>query len=150
MLFIQRFICYIDFCAIIRKDIEGGRIMPIQESGEMYLESILVLSRQKDAVRAIDIVEYMKFSKPSVSRALSRLREDGLINTDADGFITFTENGRALAEKIYTRHVVLTDFFVKLGVSDENASADACRIEHIISDETFAAMANHAGLMKYK
>lgn len=115
--------------------------MSIQESGEMYLESILVLSKQKDTVRAIDIVDYMNFSKPSVSRALSRLREDGLINTDTDGFITFTENGRVLAEKIYNRHVVLTSFLEKLGVGAETASADACRIEHIISDETFAAMA---------
>ena len=114
--------------------------MSIQESGEMYLESILVLSKQKDTVRAIDIVDYMNFSKPSVSRALSRLREDGLINTDTDGFITFTENGRVLAEKIYNRHVVLTSFLEKLGVGAETASADACRIEHIISDETFAAM----------
>ena len=115
--------------------------MSIQESGEMYLESILVLSKQKDTVRAIDIVDYMNFSKPSVSRALSRLREDGLINTDTDGFITFTENGRVLAEKIYNRHVVLTSFLEILGVGAETASADACRIEHIISDETFAAMA---------
>ncbi len=124
--------------------------MPIQESGEMYLETILVLSGQKKTVRAIDIVEYMNFSKPSVSRALSRLRADGLIDTDNEGYITFTENGRSRAEKIYNRHVVLADFFVRLGVNADTASSDACRIEHIISDETFNAMVKYANLLKKK
>ena len=116
----------------------------IQESGEMYLETILILSKKKNVVRSIDIVEYMGFSKPSVSRAMSKLREDKYIVMDADGFIALTEKGRALAEKIYGRHTALTDFLVSIGVDPEIAAADACKMEHDISDETFEAMKRHA------
>lgn len=116
----------------------------IQESGEMYLETILILSKKKNVVRSIDIVEYMGFSKPSVSRAMARLREDKYIVMDADGFIALTEKGRALAGKIYERHTALTRFLVGIGVDEETAAADACKMEHDISDETFEAMKRHA------
>jgi Mn-dependent DtxR family transcriptional regulator len=116
----------------------------IQESGEMYLETILILSKKKNVVRSIDIVEYMGFSKPSVSRAMSKLREDKYIVMDSDGFIALTEKGRALAEKIYGRHTALTEFLVSIGVGEEMAAADACKMEHDISDETFEAMKRHA------
>ena len=116
----------------------------IQESGEMYLETILILSKKKNVVRSIDIVEYMGFSKPSVSRAMGKLREDKYIVMDSDGFIALTEKGRALAEKIYERHTALTRFLVSLGVDEEIAAADACKMEHDISDETFEAMKRHA------
>ena len=116
----------------------------IQESGEMYLETILILSKQKSSVRSIDIVEYMGFSKPSVSRAMARLREDGYILTDPSGFITLTKKGSALAGKIYERHTALTQFLVSIGVGEKTAAADACKMEHDISDETFDAMKKHA------
>lgn len=118
--------------------------MAIQESREMYLETILVLSKKNNVVRAIDIAEYMGYSKPAVSRALGKLRDDKLILTDRDGYIAFTENGRSLAEKVYQKHVFLTKFIMQLGVDEETASADACRIEHVISDKTFEAMIKHA------
>ena len=118
--------------------------MSLQESGEMYLETILILSKKTNVVRAIDIAEYMGYSKPAVSRALGKLREDKLIITDRDGYIAFTENGRSLAEKVYHKHVLLTEFIMRLGVDEETASADACRIEHVISDKTFEAMIEHA------
>ena len=116
----------------------------IQESGEMYLETILILLKKKNVVRSIDIVEYMGFSKPSVSRAMAGLREDKYIVMDADGFIALTEKGRALAGKIYERHTALTRFLVGIGVDEETAAADACKMEHDISDETFEAMKRHA------
>lgn len=117
--------------------------MSLQESGEMYLETILILSKKNNVVRAIDIVEYMGYSKPAVSRALGKLREEKLILTDRDGYIAFTENGRVLAERIYHKHVLLTEFIMRLGVDEETAAADACRIEHVISDKTFDAMIRH-------
>ena len=113
--------------------------MTLQESGQMYLETILILS-QSGAVRSIDVGEYMGYSKPSVSRAVGKLRSDGLIAIDENGFITLTDEGLAVAEKIYERHTILTDFIASLGVSRETASADACKIEHDISDETFEAI----------
>lgn len=116
----------------------------IQESGEMYLETILILSKKKSVVRSIDVVEYMGFSKPSVSRAMGKLREDKYIVMDSDGYISLTETGRALAGKIYERHTALTRFLVSLGVDEEIAAADACKMEHDISDETFEAMKRHA------
>ena len=116
----------------------------IQESGEMYLETILILSKKKSAVRSIDVVEYMGFSKPSVSRAMSKLREDRYIVMDVDGFIALTEKGRELAGKIYERHTALTEFLVSIGVDEKTAAADACKMEHDISDETFEAMKRHA------
>lgn len=118
--------------------------MSIQESGEMYLETILLLSKEKSTVRAIDIAEEMGFSKPAVSRALGKLRDDALILTDENGHITLTESGHSLAQKVYQKHVMLTEFIMRLGVDKETASADACRIEHVISDKTFEAMIRHA------
>ena len=118
--------------------------MSLQESGEMYLETILRLSKQKNLVRAIDVAEEMGYSKPSVSRALTKLREDDLILTTRDGYIGFTEAGRTIAEKVYHKHQLLTEFITRLGVSEQTAEQDACRIEHVISDETFDAMVRHA------
>lgn len=117
--------------------------MRLQESGEMYLESIYVLSKQLSAVRSIDISEYMGYSKPSVSRAVSLLKNAGYIQMDKENFITLTESGLEIAEKIYTRHTVLTDLLVRLGVSEQIAAQDACRMEHAISDETFEAIKRH-------
>ena len=117
-------------------------MMKLYESGEMYLETILVLSQQKPVVRAVDIAEKMGYSKPSVSRGLKILKNNEFIDIDRDGFITLTDSGRKLAEKIYERHNILTSFFVGLGVSEAAASEDACRIEHVISDETFEAIKN--------
>lgn len=115
-------------------------MMQLYESGEMYLETILVLQRQTGSVRSIDVSNYMGLSKPSVSRAVGLLRQGEYINVDADGFITLTENGLEVAEKIYERHTMLTDFLVSLGVSEETAAEDACKIEHDISEETFNAV----------
>ena len=117
--------------------------MALQESGEMYLETILVLSREKEHVRSIDISEYMGYSKPSVSRAVGLLKNDGFITVEKDGFIHLTEKGRALAENILDRHTILSQLLIQLGVSRETASNDACRIEHVISDETFQAIQNY-------
>ena len=111
--------------------------MAIYESGEMYLESILLLSKSKNIVRAIDICEQLRYSKPSVSRALARLKEDGFILVASSGAITLTDAGREIAENIYDRHVTLTKALLRLGVSEETATADACKIEHDISDESF-------------
>ncbi len=112
----------------------------MHESGEMYLETILVLMKRKGSVRSIDVAEEMSLSRPSVSRGMARLRESECIRMAADGMITFTEKGRAIAEKIYERHQVLSRLFQSLGVSEETATEDACRIEHVISDETFNAI----------
>ncbi len=117
--------------------------MQLQESGEMYLETILILSREKPAVRAIDIVEYRQFSKPSVSRALGLLKAGGFVTVEENGHIRLTETGRAVAEKIYTRHTVLTKVLMSLGVPEAVAAADACKMEHVISDETFEALQSH-------
>lgn len=117
--------------------------MIIQESAEMYLETILILSKQKQFVRALDVAEYMGYSKPSVSRGMGILKEGGYLQTDKDNFLILTESGRALAEKIYERHTVLTDMLIYLGVDPKTAAADACKIEHDLSDETFAAIKKH-------
>ena len=114
----------------------------MRESGEMYLETILVLGKKMNIVRAVDIVEEMKFSKASVSRALARLKSEECIIVDNDGHIAFTEKGRAVAERIYERHNVLTSFLMNLGVDEKTASDDACKMEHDISDATFNAMKN--------
>ncbi len=106
----------------------------------MYLETILILSREKSAVRSIDVGEYMGYSKPSVSRAVGLLKEGGYLLMDRDGYLTLTDAGREVAEKIYERHTLLTDFLTRLGVERETAAEDACRIEHVISDESFAAI----------
>jgi len=112
----------------------------MQESGEMYLETILVLSEKMPHVRSIDIADHMGYSKPSVSRAVSKLKEDHCILVDDNGYITFTERGREIAEKIYERHVVLSGLLKSLGVDETTAVDDACRIEHVISDESFYAL----------
>ena len=119
--------------------------MHLQESGEMYLETIHVLSKTKPVVRSVDVGEYMGYSKPSVSRAVGLLKSGGFINVDKDGHITLTDSGLALAEKIYDRHQVLTRILTSLGVSEKTAAEDACRIEHVISDESFQAMKKHLG-----
>lgn len=113
--------------------------MGIQESGEMYLENILILS-EKGKVRSVDIAEFMNFSKPSISRAMGILRNDGYIEIDSNGYITLTESGLGIAEKIYERHRVLSALLIKIGVSEDVATEDACRVEHFISDETFQAI----------
>ena len=117
--------------------------MHLQESGEMYLETILVLSQKMPAVRAIDIGEYMGYSKPSVSRAMGLLKKGALICVDRDGYITLTDDGRAVAEKIYSRHTLLKDFLSSIGIPEEIAAEDACKMEHYISDTTFIAIKNH-------
>ena len=117
--------------------------MGIRESGEMYLESILILSRTKGSVRSIDISQHLGYSKPSVSRAVGLLKSGGYILVDEDGHIALTDSGKAVAEKILSRHAILTELLVRLGVSRDIASADACKMEHIISDETFDAIKNH-------
>lgn len=114
--------------------------MFLQESGEMYLETIYILSKEQAVVRSIDVGEYMGFSKPSVSRAVGLLKNGGYIIVDPDGHITLTEEGIDVAEKMYERHTLLTDFLVSLGVNKETATEDACKIEHDISDESFEAI----------
>ncbi len=114
--------------------------MPIQESGEMYLETILILSKEKPSVRAIDVSEYMGFSKPSVSRAVGLLKEKGLLTVDDHGALILTAEGLSIARKIYDRHKILSIFFEKLGVDAQTADDDACRIEHHISDESLEAI----------
>ena len=120
--------------------------MHLQESGEMYLETILVLTNKSPHVRAIDVGDYMGYSKPSVSRAMGLLKNGGYIKVDENGFITLLEPGREVAEMIYERHTLLTQFLTKLGVSPEVASEDACKLEHVISDESFQAIKRHAHL----
>ena len=117
--------------------------MHLQESGEMYLETILVLSQQKRVVRSVDVAEHMGFSKPSVSRAVSLLRQGEYLTMDKDGFLWLTEAGRKVAEKIYERHQVLTALLKQVGVSDKVAEDDACRIEHDISEKTFTKIKKH-------
>ena len=114
--------------------------MSVHESGEMYLEAILVLSRKNGFVRSIDVSEYLGYSKPSVSRAMGILRTGGYITVEKDGAITLTDSGMEIAEKIYERHTVLSQLLIRLGVSEETATADACRLEHAISDESFQAI----------
>jgi Mn-dependent DtxR family transcriptional regulator len=118
--------------------------MHLQESGEMYLETILVLSKTNSAVRSIDIVEHMGYSKPSVSRAVGLLKSGGFITVNDAGHISLTEDGRLVAEKIYERHTLLTGWLVRLGVEPAVAAEDACKLEHVISDTTFEAIKRFA------
>lgn len=111
--------------------------MKIQESAENYLETIFMLSHQSNSVRAIDIVNELKFSKASVSVAMKQFRENGYINVDKDGYITLTDDGMKIAQRMYERHTLLTSILMSIGVSEETAKTDACRIEHVISEETF-------------
>jgi len=112
----------------------------MRESGEMYLETIYVLSQQQQTVRSIDVAEHMGYSKPSVSRAVSLLKKGGLVEMDKDGFLTLTEKGLAMAHKIFERHTVISSLLMRIGVSQATASEDACKIEHVISDETMEAI----------
>ncbi|MBP3402147.1 MAG: metal-dependent transcriptional regulator [Clostridia bacterium] len=114
--------------------------MNLQESGEMYLETILILTEKNPNVRSIDVCEHMGFSKPSVSRAIGLLKNGGYVTVDKDGYLSLTELGSEVAHKMYDRHKLLTDFLTSLGVSPEVASSDACKIEHHISDESFEAI----------
>lgn len=117
--------------------------MHLQESGEMYLETIYVLSQNSNCVRSIDVAEHMGYSKPSVSRAMGLLKHGGYVIVDEDGFLVLTEEGRNMAQKIFDRHTVLSKLLVSMGVSEKTAAEDACKIEHVISDETFHAIKNH-------
>ena len=119
--------------------------MRLQESGEMYLESIYVLSKQKNEVHSIDISEYLGYSKPSVSRAVGLLKKGGYILIDEDNHIRLTESGLEIARKIYDRHTLLTDMLMYLGVPEEIAVRDACKMEHGISDESLEAIRKHMG-----
>ena len=114
--------------------------MQLQESGQMYLETILILSSQNPHVRSIDVCEYMGFSKPSVSRAIGLLKKGGYVTVDGDGYLSLTETGAEVAHKMYDRHRLLTEFLVSIGVPEEIASEDACKIEHHISDASFDAI----------
>ena len=122
--------------------------MSLQESGEMYLETILILSKKSPFVRSIDVGEYMGFSKPSVSRAVGLLKKGGYIAVSEEGHLTLTEAGYEIANKIYERHTLLTQYLIRLGVSPEVATEDACKMEHDISDETFEAIKRHASGLK--
>ena len=118
--------------------------MSVHESGEMYLEAILVLSKKNGYVRSVDVSEYLGYSKPSVSRAMGILRTGEYICVDKDGAITLTDSGREIAEKIYERHTVLSQLLMRMGVSEETAVADACKLEHAVSDESFEAIKRYA------
>lgn len=122
--------------------------MQIRESAENYLETILILSQRKDKgeVRSIDIVNELEFSKPSVSVAMKNLRENGYITVDKDGYIRLTDKGLEIAEKMYERHTLLSQWLIKLGVDEKVAVEDACRMEHVISAESFAAIKKHTGM----
>lgn len=117
--------------------------MQLQESGEMYLETIYILSQTSSAVRSLDVAEYMGFSKPSVSRAVGLLKQNGYLCVDRDGFLHLTESGEQIAEKIYERHTIFTNLLIRLGVDPKVAAQDACKMEHAISDESFAAIKRH-------
>lgn len=118
--------------------------MHLQESGEMYLETILILTKKSPYVRAVDVGDYMGYSKPSVSRALGLLKTGGFVTADADGHLSLTPDGRAVAEKIYERHTLLAQLLVELGVDEATAVEDACKMEHDISDASFEAIKRHA------
>ena len=117
--------------------------MHIQESGEMYLETIYVLHNQKGHVRSIDISEYMRYSKPSVSRAMGLLKNAGYINMEKDGSITLTDTGLSIAQKIFERHTILSKLLISMGVDPQTAAEDACKMEHAISDNSMEAIKKH-------
>lgn len=118
----------------------GEKPVHLQESGEMYLETIYILSQKSSTVRSLDVAEYMGYSKPSISRAVKLLKDGGYITVDADGYIALTDVGEEVALKIFERHTLLTDMLVRLGVDPEVASEDACKMEHVISDDSFEAI----------
>lgn len=117
--------------------------MHLQESGEMYIESIYILNKKIGNVRSIDVCEYLGYSKPSVSRAMSLLKNGGFVLMDDNGYLTLTDDGIKVAEKMYQRHTILSEMLISLGVSEETAVQDACKIEHDISDESFNAIKKH-------
>ena len=119
--------------------------MNLQESGQMYLETIYVLTKSSSAVRAIDVGDSMGFSKPSVSRALGLLKKGGFVEVDENGFLTLTDSGKKVAEKIYERHTIITKILLHLGIDKETAAKDACKLEHAISDKSFEAIKKFAG-----
>lgn len=119
--------------------------MEIRKSAEDYLEAMLMLKEEKGYIRSVDIADRLNVARPSVSYSVKNLRENGYLSMDKSGFITLSESGMAIAEKIYTRHKVLTKFFVSLGVNEEIAKEDACKVEHDLSDETFDALLKHVG-----
>ncbi len=121
--------------------------MKLQESGQMYLETIYVLTKNSSAVRAIDVGEHMGFSKPSVSRALGLLKKGGFVEVDENGFLSLTSKGKEVAEKIYERHTIMTKILLYLGVDKETAAEDACKLEHAISDKSFEAIKKFAGTL---
>ena len=114
--------------------------MNLQESGQMYLETIYILSQRSDTVRAIDVGEYMGFSKPSVSRALGLLKNGGYVEASPEGYLTLTDEGKRVAQMIFDRHNLITEVLIKLGVDKETATEDACKMEHVISETTFNAL----------
>ena len=117
--------------------------MALHESGQMYLEAIYVLLQKNEKIRAIDVGAYLGYTKPSVSRAVGLLKNSKHISVDSDGYITMTPKGEAFAEKLYERHTVLTKMLMALGIDEETATEDACRIEHVISDKSFSAVKKH-------
>lgn len=119
--------------------------MALHESAEMYLETIYQLSLERSTVRSVDVAETMGYSKPSVSRAVGLLRQGGHLLMDKDGSLTLTESGLEIAKKVYERHTILTAILTRLGVREDVASEDACKMEHVISDETFEAIKQHLG-----
>jgi iron-dependent transcriptional regulator len=125
-----------------------GEVMKIMESAENYLETILILQKRNGSVRSIDIVNELDYTKPSVSIAMKNLRENGYIEMDSSGFITLLESGRKIAEKIYERHTFISDWLISLGVTPTVAADDACRMEHVISEESFKAIKNHVHMKK--
>lgn len=122
--------------------------MHLQESGEMYLETIYILTKKNHDVRSLDVAEYMNFSKPSVSRAVGLLKQGEYITVDQEGYLHLTAMGEEIAAKMYERHMLLTEFLIRLGVDREIASADACKIEHDISDKSFEAIKRHVNEKK--
>lgn len=137
--------CVKKYGMLMKNYAKGGFPVNLQESGEMYLETIYILSQKSSCVRAIDVGEYMGYSKPSVSRAMGLLKQAGYVTADRDGFLTLTESGLKIASKIYERHTVLQNMLIRLGVDETTAAADACRMEHVISDESFDAIRRHLG-----
>ena len=125
------------------KQAKGVRFVRLQESGEMYLETIYVLSKEMNIVRSIDVVEHMGYSKPSVSRAVGLLKQGGYLVVEDTGNLRLTDAGLEIGEKIFARHKLLTEMLVRIGVDRETAAEDACKMEHAISDTTFEALRKH-------